>query len=72
MLCMLISGATYLLHLHAFIAWAYVTVSLSFVDPLSPNPLLTVQHLLLLTDAVGSEQILAKCGYVDNSGRFWI
>jgi len=69
---MLISGAMYLLHLHAFIAWAYVTVSLSFVDPLFPNPLLTVQHLLLLTDSVESEQILKKCGYVGNNGRFWI
>jgi len=72
MVCTLISGAMYLLHLHAFIAWACVTVSLSFVDPLSPNPLLAAQHLLLLTDSVESEQILKKYGYVDNSGRFWI
>jgi hypothetical protein len=67
-----ISGATHILHLHAFIAWTYVTVSLSFVNPLSPNPLLTVQHLTTVTDAVGSQQILTKCGYMESNGRFWI
>jgi hypothetical protein len=28
--------------------------------------------LTTVTDAVGSEQLLTKCGYVNNNGRFWI
>ena len=67
MLCLLISGATYLLHFHAFIEWAYVwIISLSFVS----KSIADSAALTTVTDAVGSEQILTKCGYVDNSGMF--